>query len=257
MTSRNSSNVVLGARDLAVIYYTWQNRLMLTRQYQRKFWSGRGVAVTAARLARLREQGLLTYSRVPWLPEPVLYSSSLAGNRALIQHGLPKLPDPPIQERDFPARPADFTSSMKHDLGVVDIRIALEESGMVERWVSDHQLRLARRQSGDQTRTPDGLFQFEFNGTMREGILEYERVGYRETRYTSVLTRLKALHPDATVFFVATSAGRLKTVRRWAEKTAWIDSPALLQFADFEDVVMKGFWAGFRDLQGKPLGMRL
>jgi hypothetical protein len=257
MTSNKSAGIALSERDLAVILYAWQNRLVLTRQIQRKFWPGRSIAATAARLGRLRDEGLLGYTRIPWLPEPVLYSSSLKGNRALIEHGLPGPPHPPVQERDFPTRPGDFTNTMKHDLDVVDLRIALEESGLVDRWVSDHQLRLAARQLSDNSRTADGMFRFERHGRGCHGILEYERVGYRETRCVSVLNRLKALHPDATVFFVARSAGRAKTLRSWARSTPWTECPAQLQFGIFEDVVSNGLAANFRDLDDQRLKIQL
>jgi hypothetical protein len=243
-----NASVSFTARDYALLYYIWQNRLMTTRHFIAKFWPGVSKQAAALRLKRLREAKLINHVELPWLKERVLYTASKAGNQALCGAGLldAKFID------DYPRRPQDFTESMKHDLQVVDVRIAFEGSGAVDDWVSDHEMRLARRSDGLSSRTPDGVFALETNAGALEVVLELERIAYRKTKFVAILSRLRAHYPAATVMFVTRSKERIRNMQAWAKAGgSWDDRPDGLLFATYEDALEDGLDAPWEDMEAR------
>ncbi|MGH7441835.1 MAG: hypothetical protein ACREKE_04085, partial [bacterium] len=178
-------------RDLAVLLFAWQSRFVTTKQLQRAFWPGALCPRAAPRLRVLRQEGLLGFRHFPWLSERLLYFPARAGNRALAACGLLTVRQVP----DCPRAPEALSPALRHDLGVVDIRLGLEESGADGRtWVSDHELRQRARTLDRQERVPDGVFDFTLDGTMRgmgKGVLEYERIPYHRSKIPALLARLR------------------------------------------------------------------
>ncbi|MGH7441723.1 MAG: hypothetical protein ACREKE_03505 [bacterium] len=233
-------------RDLAVLLYTWQNRFVATRHLHRAFWPEASLPAATQRLVTLREKGYLGFRSFPWLQERVLYFASLEGNRALAKVGL--LPEAYIH--DYPRKPEESTPALRHDLTVVDLRLALEETGADGRtWVSDHQLRLENRRRGVAVRVPDGVFEFEVEGRRGKGVLEFENAPYRRPRVAAILTRLRVHYPEHQVFIVTKSAARAAAFRTWAANVGvYADHPEQVVVADLADVAEKGLEAGFKDL---------
>lgn len=249
-----NASIALTSRDYALLYYVWQNRLMATRHFIAKFWPGVSKQTAALRLKRLREAGLVNHVELPWLKERVLYTASKAGNQALCGASLldAKFID------DYPRRPQDFTESMKHDLQVVDVRIAFEGSGGVDGWVSDHEMRLARRSDGLSSRTPDGVFGLETSAGALEVVLELERIAYRKTKFVAILSRLSAYFPAATVMFVTRSKERIRSMQAWARAAgSWDDRPDRLLFATYLDTLDGGLGAPWEDMEGRKVPWRL
>lgn len=244
--------IELQARDLALLYYTWQSRFVAQRQYHKRFWPKGSQAAVAKRLIELVGEQLLRTHKMPWRHERVLYSVTLAGTRALSSNGMPG-----VRVGDFPKRINDFTPGMKHDLDLVDLRIAMEETGHLIWWTSEHELRLDRKQHRRYTRITDGVFDFEASEGQGKGILEYERMGYRRTKFHDILRRLLVsdLHNDgAVVFFVCQDARRAETLRTWAlENFSWQYVPNQIYFSHFEAVKAAGLLGGFVNLNGKAL----
>jgi len=242
----------LTPRDLALLWTTWQNRLMAPRQYLRRFWPDATQQAASIRLSALKSEGLLRRTLIPWNVDRHIYTISAAGNRALVEAGLLG----PSQARDFPPRPQELTNALMHDLGVVDLRIALELTGANgATWVSDHQLRQARRWRLGNTRVADGMFEFEAHGREGRGVLEFERQSYRRPKMTQVLARLRFDHGNDTIFFVARSEERARRVWAWAaEAWTWGDRPERFLVAPLEAVLKDGLDAGFVDLRGEVLG---
>jgi hypothetical protein len=241
----------LTPRDLAVLLYTWQNRIVATRHLHRAFWPGASLPTVTRRLVLLREEGYLGYRQYPWLTERVLYFASLTGNRALAGAGLLD----PANIGDYPRQPSELTPAVRHDLTVVDLRLCLEETGVDGRtWISDHQLRLERHQQGQSLRVPDGVFHFTLGPRSQPGLLEFENAAYRQTRVAAILTRLRVQYPDHQVLIVTKAAPRAALFRAWAaESGVYADAPAQVAVSDLESVLVRGLDAGFLDLQGRPL----
>lgn len=246
--------LVLQIRDLALLYYTWQNRYLAQRQYRQKFWSICSQAAVARRLIELREEKLLKTHDLPWMRDRILYSVTLAGTRALLNAGFTD-----IRVGDCPKPVDDFTPGMKHDLDLVDLRIACEETGHIVRWTSEHELRLARKQGRYFARITDGAFTYQAEHGKAQGLFEYERMGYRRTKFHNILLRLKISweHQDGyTTFFVCREPGRAETLRRWAlEMSTWCLTLDQIYFSHYEAVKAAGLAGGFRNLFGRPLGL--
>ena len=141
---KRKSNRDWSTLDYAVLYYVWQNRILTTRHFINKFWPGAKEGEVRKNLAKFVNRQWLNRYSVPWIKEKFLYTSCRLGNKTLIELGLIL----PRYLNDFPRSQMDFSESVKHDLQVVDVRIAFERSGLIDNWTSDHQLRLARRRDG-------------------------------------------------------------------------------------------------------------
>lgn len=246
--AKQVSSIQLTDRDLAVLYYTWQNRLLALRHYRRKFWPEASLPAAAQRLYKLRDAGFLKQATLPLLNERTLFCATRLGNVELAGVGL--IPDRHIM--DFPRRPAELTPTMRHDLQCVDLRIAFEETGAdAATWQTDHQLRLGRPGVGHNTRTPDGIFRFQAGQRLGHGVLEFELASYRRPKLEIVLRRLKSFYGDHTIFFVCRTAQRAATLRSWCQDArTWQDRPSQICIVDFQNAVKSGLQANFIDLQG-------
>jgi hypothetical protein len=237
----------LTPRDHALLWSTWQNRFMTPRQYLRRFWSDATHQAASKRLTHLKNEGLLQCAHFPWAVDRNIYTITAAGNRALIEAGLLA----PAQARDFSQRPQEMTKAIVDALGVVDLRIAFELTGAGgDTWVSDHQLRQARRWHRGNTRVADGMFDFDAHGRQGRGVLEIERRSYGRRTLARILSRLRYDHGGDTIFFVALSADRARRIWRWAmESQIWGDKPGRFLVAPFKAVLKHGLDAGFVDLE--------
>ena len=240
------SKLKLSKRDLALLYYTWQNRFLARRHYQRKFWPELSQSAASKRLSQLCEAKLLRQTRLPQMEEAELFSASYLGNRKLTEIGL----IPEKQLMDFPREPSEFRPTMRHDLTVVDVRIAFEESGADgSSWVSDHELRVGRVGRGRNLRTPDGVFEFEEEEKQFKGVLELELSPYREEKLAPLLRRLKTFYGDHSIFFVCTTAARVASFRSWCLKTRiWNDRPRQIRMAPLAAVRQEGLNSIFVNL---------
>jgi hypothetical protein len=237
----------LTPRDRALLWATWQNRLMAPRQYLRRFWNGSAHQAVSRRLTKLKNEGLLQCVAVPWNVDRRLYTITGAGNRALVEASLLD----PALVRDFPQRPKELSVALQHDLSVVDLRIAFELTG-AKAWVSDHQLRLARPQRLGNVRVADGMFDFEAGGLRGRGVLEFERRSYRRPKMAQVLSRLRFDHGEDTIFFVTLNAERARRVWSWTvEAGVWGDKPGRFLVAPLNAALKRGLEAGFVDLGGR------
>jgi len=242
----------LTSRDHALLWVTWQNQIMSPRQYLRRFWPDASQQAASKRLVELKNEGLLTSNFFPWNMDRHIYTITAAGNRVLVDIGLLDL----SLARDFPPRPKELTATTQHHLGVVDLRIALEETGANgSTWVSDHQLRQARRWRFGNPRAADGMFDFDAHGRQGRGVLEFERQSYRRPKMAAIMSRLRADHDGDTVFFVARSAERARRVWTWAvDARTWGDRPERFLVAPLKEVLKHGLDAGFADLDGRRFG---
>lgn len=151
---------------------------------------------------------------------------------------------------DFPRQPAELTPNMRHDLLVVDLRIAFEETGAdAASWLSDHQLRLARVGLGRHLRTPDGVFEFEEGQKKLKGVLEFELSSYRLPILASVLRRLKTFYSTHTIFFICRTAERAATLRSWClEIKTWNSHPRQIRIGHVSAAIQDGLSSNFVDL---------
>ncbi|HTB21476.1 MAG TPA: replication-relaxation family protein [bacterium] len=243
-------NPELTARDLTILWYTWQQRFMAVRQFQRLLWP-QGANVTARnRLNELRDAGFLASETFPVGVDRTLYYSTKAGNRALVDVGM-------LSETfvgDYPRRPKEMTLNLDHDLRVTDLRIAFEETGAIPiTWTSDHQLRQNRGSAGPNTRFADGLFEWEAKGERHKAVLEYENARYNRDRWPKVLMRLRSVHEDRQVFVVCRTPARVRSASAIIRGTkVFADRPVGLVIADFLSVTEMGLKSGFTDLEGHP-----
>jgi hypothetical protein len=242
--------IELSSRDYQILWYCWQSRFFSVRQFQRIFWGGSTTQAARARIKRLRDAGLLGCETFPVGRDRMLVFPSLAGNRALIEAGLLSAD----YARDFPHRPKDMTLNLEHDLRVNDIRIAFEETGSIPlSWVSDHQLRQNRGNSGPNTRFADGLFEWEAQGHRYKGVLEFERMRYNAGRWPDILSRLRGTYDDCIVFLVVMDAARTRSAAAAVKGSKiYSDRPEQFLIADFPSVEAHGLKAGFKDLDGHP-----
>jgi hypothetical protein len=236
----------LGDRDLAVLYYTWHNRLLCLRHYRRKFWRLSAPQGADRRIAQLHKAGYLRRFALPTLQERILFGPTRLGNAAVAAIGL----IPQDRVGDLPASPVELRPGTRHDLLVVDIRIAFEESGAdAVTWKSDHQLRTQRSRPSLNSRTPDGVFEFESGEGMKQGVLELEWASYHRPKLAAVLRRLRASYGGHTVYFVCRSRERAATFRQWCrDMRTWNDRPAQLRFGHFEASAQLGLKAPFAGL---------
>ena len=243
--------IKLTKRDYLVLWYSWQCRFLAVRQLRRLFWEDASIEAARARLKDLCDAGYLGSETFPVGRDRTLYFSTRAGNRVLVDGGMKTAEI----EFDFPRRPQEMTRTLDHDLRVIDIRIALEETGVIPiSWHSDHELRKNRGQyAGPNTRVPDGIFEWEVSKVRYPGVLEYEHQRYNPDRWPDILRRLYYTYTDFTVFLVCRTAERVKSATA-AVKRARVYSyePEKFYVCDFDSVDAKGLRAGFVDLEGKP-----
>jgi hypothetical protein len=245
-------SLALSPRDLALLWCTWQNRLMAHRQYLRHFWNGATHQAASRRLTKLKNEGLLQCVSVPWAVDRRIYTITAAGNRALVKAGLLR----PEQVQDFLQRPKEMTPTIQYDLSVVDLRIAFEFTGAHgSTWVSAHQLRLARNLHLGNPRVADGIFMFDAHGRQGRGVLEFERQAYRRRKFIGVLSRLRYEHGNDIIFYVARSTERARRVWAWAKKAwPWGDRPQNFLVAPLALAAKDGLDARFLDLEGRGFG---
>jgi hypothetical protein len=239
-------------RDLAILFFTWQCRYVAQRQYRFKFWPTSSQPTVSKRLSELKVAKLLKTHALPWLRDRLLYSVSTKGTRTLVDAGFTE-----IAVGDCPKPANDFTPGMKHDLDLVDLRIACERTGHITAWVSEHELRLARKQGRGPIRITDGMFGFQALVDDAEGLIEYERMGYRRRRFIDILNRLKcsAEHrAGKLIFFVCATPQRAETLRSWANSCRpWRLTPDLIFFSHYEAVKAGGLAGSFVNLYNEPL----
>lgn len=247
--------IELTANDRAILWFTWQNRFVLESHYKAKFWPTTTVNAARMRIGALREAGYLrsTYadSMIPGVHHRNLFTITRKGNQALIREGILD----PKYERDYPrAGTHQVTPAVYHDLTVVEIRIAFENTGAdAEGWISDHELRLTRRQTGSGLRVPDGIFPFKARGAEGFGVLEYENRSYDRAKIAEVLAKLRSQRSQDYIFIVCRNSTRARLVRLAAVQTGvWADRPRHLFFGSAEDVTRAGFNGGFVDQAGNP-----
>ncbi|HTB21920.1 MAG TPA: hypothetical protein VK914_04350 [bacterium] len=241
----------LTRRDLALLWYTWQNRLMTPRQYLRRFWSDATHQAASKRLTHLKNEGLLQYVHFPWGADRSIYTITAAGNRALIEARLL----PPDQTHDFPQRPLEMTAALVQALSVVDMRIAFELSGAKgSTWIAPHQLRQGRHLYLGNPRVADGIFSFNAHGRQGRGILEFERQSYPRRKFIDILHSLRYAYENDTIFYVARSTERARRVWNWA-KDAWVwgDRPKNFLVTPLNLAAKDGLDALFFDLKGRGL----
>jgi hypothetical protein len=244
--------IQLSDRDYQILWYTWQNRFLCFRHYQRKFWPGaRNSSAVRQRIYKLRDAGYLNQAILPMLDARSIFCATNLGNTKLADIGLIK----PDEIDDFPRKPAELTPTLRHDLDVVDLRISFEATGAdVRSWITDHQLRLARPRASCNTRTPDGIFEVFQNGQSHPAALEYELASYSQQILMRVLLRMKSRYRDHLIFFVCRSAERAHSFRKMVIK-AHIQNDRLgnMFFGHIEAALVHGLKSGFLDLSGKVL----
>jgi hypothetical protein len=242
-------------RDLNILYFTWQCRFVAQRQFKARFWADASQQTMSARISRLCEAKLLRAHLFSYLlNDRYLYSITNAGVRELVAAGLPNVP-----EGDYVKKAPDVTPGMKHDLALTDLRIGCERGGHVLYWQSEHELRLARRQGKGPTRIVDGLFKYQALHADAWGLFEYERVGYRRSKFVDILNRLKTSSEHTqgvALFFVSETAQRAETLRQWASTSLpWTLTPDLIYFGHFEAIKAEGLAGGFVNLNSLPLAL--
>jgi hypothetical protein len=88
-------------------------------------------------------------------------------------------------------------------------------------------------------------------------MFEYERMGYRRTKYHDILNRLKASYAyncGFLVFIVSATAQRAEVLRRWAtDSRPWTLTPDRIWFGHYDAIKAGGLAGGFVDLNGLPL----
>ena len=239
-------------RDLAILFFTWQCRYVAQRQYRFKFWPTSSQPTVSKRLSELKAINLLKTHALPWLRDRLLYSVSTKGTKALVEAGFTD-----IAVGDCPKPANDFTPGMKHDLDLVDLRMACERTGHITAWVSEHELRLARKQGRGHVRITDGMFSFQALVGDADALIEYERMGYRRRRFIDILNRIKcsAEHrAGKLVFFVCATPHRAETLRFWANSCLpWKLTPNLIFFGHYEAVKTGGLEGSFVNLYNEPL----
>ncbi len=242
--------IKLTDRDYFVLWYTWQCRFLAVRQYRRLFWHKASIEAARARLKDLCDAGYLGSETFPVGQDRTLYFSTRAGNRALIDADLKSAEI----EFDFPRRPQEMTRTLDHDLRVNDLRIGLEETGVIPiTWHSDHELRQNRGNAGPNTRVPDGIFEWEVSKVRYSGVLEYEHQRYSPDRWPDILRRLEYNYTDFTVFLVCRTAERIKSATAAVNRSrVYAYQPEKFYVCDFDSVAAKGLKGGFVDLEGKP-----
>lgn len=238
----------LTTRDHAVLWYTWQNRFLAFRHYQRKFWGDTSIQAVQHRIYKLREAGLLNQAQLPMLDARSLFCTTRKGNQKLLEIGLIN----EAQATDYPRRPGEFKPAMLHDLQVVDLRIAFEKTAANgASWVSDHQLRLAKPGGSYNTRTPDGVFEWDHRDSTYTGVLEFERCSYGKEVLFKVFRRLKIHYGTSLTFFVCRSQERQNTVMAWARASRyWEEGSNQIYFSHFELANAKGIYGAFRSPWG-------
>src|ERR1035437_769516 len=205
-------------RDLGILLYTYQNRFLAFRHYQRKFWGDTSIQAVQHRIYKLRDAGLLNQAELPMLDARSLFCSTRKGNQKLFEADVIKESD----VTDFPRRPGEFRPAMLHDLQVVDLRIAFEQTAAdAMSWVTDHQLRLAKPGGSYNTRTPDGVFKWDHRDSTYDGVLEFERCSYGKDVLFKVFQRLKIHYGRSLTFFVCRSPERQATVMAWAKASRY------------------------------------
>jgi hypothetical protein len=239
--------LLLSDRDLAALYYAWHNRLLCLRHLRRKFWKGRAPQAAARRVAQLSRAGYLRRIALPTLQERVLFGPTRLGNRALAEIEF----IPPSCVSDLPDIPRELSPNTRHDLLVVDLRIAFEESGAdAISWRSDHELRLLRPMRSVNTRTPDGVFEFDMGEGRKKGVLELELASYHRPKLAAALRRLRADYADSVIHFICRSPQRAATFRRCClEMKTWNDRPAQLRFSHLAAATELGLRAPYADLR--------
>lgn len=238
-------------RDLGILLYTFQNRFLAFRHYQRKFWGDTSIQAVQHRIYKLRNAGLLNQAELPMLDARSLFCSTRKGNQKLFEADVIKESD----VTDFPRRPGEFRPAMLHDLQVVDLRIAFEYTAVdAMSWVTDHQLRLAGNGGSYNTRTPDGVFQWKHRDSTYNGVLEFERCSYGNEVLLKVFRRLKIYYGTSLTFFVCRSQQRQATVMDWARRSRlWVEGSNQIYFSHFQLAHEKGIYGAFTNLSGVGL----
>jgi hypothetical protein len=233
-------------RDLAALLFAWQCRRVTPAQLRRAFYADLAPTTGPRRLARLVDEGLMENFGTPEGHRRPLLAATRAGRSLLALYGL--LPKEWVPEEASPAP----GPSLDHDLAVVDLRLAFEESGADGRtWISDHELRRSRRRPGAWGRIPDALFDFEWRDASGQGILEYEHKAYSRRQRAGMLAHLRVLHPRRTLFIVSQTSVASEAFRSWAATSPLAPlNRALLAFAAYADAAALGLKAGWRDVDG-------
>jgi hypothetical protein len=250
-------SILLSERDRLILLFLWQNQFVTFRQLRLRFWNGGGGSRVGMRLNALQEAGFLTiqdhkYLRLLTDADRRLIHITVQGCTELVRAGaLDKayIRDAPTRGRQVLKR---HTLSRIHDLQVVDLRIALSKTLKVTRWVSDHELRLARRESGQKgVRVPDGVFTFISEGVEIEAVLENEQSRYSARSFQEILERLKRQHAKAIILMVCEEEDHMESMIRWARAgRTWNDAQGQLLFGHFGEVMSLGAKAPWRTMVG-------
>lgn len=257
--------------DEQVKTLTWihSNRAITPKHFQKKFKPGQTLGRACQILSRWEELGLLKRHKA-FLNSDSFYSLSYKSIRFLADKRLILL--------SKNAREAKVnTYEKEHDKRVVNIRVAVENSGLDKLlWLSDYEMRCGldpekkkalEAGSNDphiflieknKRKVPDGYFECLVRGRAWSFVVEYEHHPYSQERVQTVLLRLYREYPNSIKAIIVNEKERLpvllskieKLIQEPAERAAWI-------FSTYEEVTGHSFLdASWIDLDQKPFALK-
>ncbi len=225
----------LTPRDIKIFSFLRESQFATIRQIARRFWAGMNWQYGGAkiRLNTLEKNKYLRKQIIDFNQDQILVLPTKQSNQALFERGL-------IQANrldDFIY--GTYSGALKHDLLVTDIRQAIEDTLDIKEWITDHDLRLLRGNTGLNSRSPDGLFRAFYAGKEFNAVLEFERSRYSRDKFYRVVNRIFRQQPDHYIFFVTETPERVQSLLSFCEERQNLYSKKIL-LSSLAKVLKKG-----------------
>ena len=205
-------------RDLSLLNWLWHVRYSTPRQIQRFLFGGTARCTDEPATSPSGSGPGQDHPQTDLLPRGAdrkVVTITRGGISVLNQ----SLPNNAIRPNDVPRTDPGSLSKgcIIHDLHLVEIGIRLHQTLDCAGWTSEHALRvLHRKDSGKETRTPDGIIKFKVEGKVYSLVLEYVRIPYSQKMFVRAIELLRRQYPEALLMFVVDDLSHVANMVQWA-----------------------------------------
>lgn len=218
----------LTSRDLEIFKLMAKTAILTTAQIQKSVFSGVAVTTVLRRLRKLEAEKYI--QRVEGLPNhEIAWALTLKGSNG-ISYENPK--------RHF------HRLSLVHDVKLSDLRLKLEDFGIAQSWIPEHEIRsvMARRHGVKRmqsTTVPDGIMGVSHNGVMESVAIELELNHKSQNRYKQIFQSYRWKENILAVWYLVPSKSLGKHLERlWLGVSG---RPVLwFLWSEVDDVIQNG-----------------